>query len=34
MPHFKNIDEDPFRSNRFCYMVDAENVVFGPDEVI
>ncbi len=29
-PYFINLDEDPFRSNRFMYLLDKEVTVFGP----
>mmetsp|Transcript_5555 Transcript_5555/g.5738 ORF Transcript_5555/g.5738 Transcript_5555/m.5738 type:complete len:1029 (+) Transcript_5555:142-3228(+) len=29
-PYFINLDIDPFRSNRFMYIVNKENTVFGP----
>ena len=29
-PYFINLDEDPFRSNRFMYILSKETTVFGP----
>jgi hypothetical protein len=29
-PYFMNLDEDPFRSNRFMYLLSKEKTVFGP----
>jgi len=29
-PYFTNLDEDPFRSNRFMYILDREETKFGP----
>ena len=29
-PYFINLDEDPFRSNRFMYLLSKEVTVFGP----
>jgi len=29
-PHFIVLDEDPFRSNRFMYILDKDNITIGP----
>ncbi|CAM9781170.1 unnamed protein product [Pylaiella littoralis] len=29
MPHFINLDEDPFRSHRFMYILDKPRITFG-----
>ncbi|CAM9272315.1 unnamed protein product [Chrysoparadoxa australica] len=31
LPHFINLDEDPFRSHRFMYLLQRERTVFGPN---
>lgn len=30
LPHLVNVDEDPFRHNRFVYLLKKRVTVFGP----
>lgn len=30
-PHFINLDEDPFRSHRFMYLLDKVSLAWGTD---